>query len=40
MSTRARRARDIGADFVDIKQCHRYLLSEMLCGENRGKYGA
>jgi len=36
----ARRARDIGADFVDIKQCHRYLLSEMLAAKTRpGKYG-
>src|SRR5262249_3799953 len=32
--------RDIGADFVDIKQCHRYLLSEMLAAKARpGKYG-
>ena len=36
----SRRARDIGADFVDIKQCHRYLLSEMLAAKTRpGKYG-
>jgi NADPH2 dehydrogenase len=36
----SRRARDIGADFVDIKQCHRYLLSEMLASKTRpGKYG-
>jgi NADPH2 dehydrogenase len=36
----ARRARDIGADFIDIKQCHRYLLSEMLAAKTRpGKYG-
>lgn len=34
------RARDIGADFIDIKQCHRYLLSEMLAARTRpGKYG-
>jgi NADPH2 dehydrogenase len=34
------RARDIGADFIDIKQCHRYLLSEMLAAKTRpGKYG-
>jgi NADPH2 dehydrogenase len=34
------RARDIGVDFVDIKQCHRYLLSEMLAARTRpGKYG-
>ncbi|MDQ3347661.1 MAG: NADH:flavin oxidoreductase [Acidobacteriota bacterium] len=36
----ALRARDIGVDFVDIKQCHRYLLSEMLAARTRpGKYG-
>jgi NADPH2 dehydrogenase len=36
----ALRARDIGADFVDLKQCHRYLLSEMLAAKTRpGKYG-
>ena len=36
----SRRARDVGADFVDIKQCHRYLLSEMLAAKTRpGKYG-
>jgi NADPH2 dehydrogenase len=36
----ALRARDIGADFIDIKQCHRYLLSEMLAAKTRpGKYG-
>ncbi len=36
----SRRTRDIGADFVDIKQCHRYLLSEMLAAKTRpGKYG-
>jgi 2,4-dienoyl-CoA reductase-like NADH-dependent reductase (Old Yellow Enzyme family) len=36
----SRRVRDIGADFVDIKQCHRYLLSEMLAAKTRpGKYG-
>jgi 2,4-dienoyl-CoA reductase-like NADH-dependent reductase (Old Yellow Enzyme family) len=34
------RTRDIGCDFVDIKQCHRYLLSEMLAARTRpGKYG-
>jgi NADPH2 dehydrogenase len=38
--TAALRARDIGVDFVDIKQCHRYLLSEMLAAKTRpGKYG-
>ena len=36
----ARRARDLGVDFIDIKQCHRYLLSEMLAAKTRpGKYG-
>lgn len=30
----------IGMDFVDIKQCHRYLLSELLGARNRpGEYG-
>jgi NADPH2 dehydrogenase len=30
----------IGCDFVDIKQCHRYLLSELLAARNRpGDYG-
>ena len=30
----------IGCDFVDIKQCHRYLLSELLAAKNRpGEYG-
>jgi len=34
------RARDLGVDFIDIKQCHRYLLSEMLAAKTRpGKYG-
>jgi 2,4-dienoyl-CoA reductase-like NADH-dependent reductase (Old Yellow Enzyme family) len=36
----ALRARDIGVDFIDIKQCHRYLLSELLAAKTRpGKYG-
>jgi NADPH2 dehydrogenase len=36
----ALRVRDLGLDFVDIKQCHRYLLSEMLAARTRpGKYG-
>jgi 2,4-dienoyl-CoA reductase-like NADH-dependent reductase (Old Yellow Enzyme family) len=36
----ARRAFDIGFDFVDIKQCHRYLLSELLAARLRpGPYG-
>lgn len=30
----------LGYDFVDIKQCHRYLLSELLAARNRpGPYG-
>jgi NADPH2 dehydrogenase len=33
-------AAKIGVDFVDIKQCHRYLLSELLAARNRpGKFG-
>jgi 2,4-dienoyl-CoA reductase-like NADH-dependent reductase (Old Yellow Enzyme family) len=33
-------ARDIGFDFVDIKQCHTYLLNELLGGRSRpGRYG-
>ena len=29
-----------GFDFIDIKQCHRYLLNELLASKNRpGKYG-
>jgi NADPH2 dehydrogenase len=36
----ARLAAQIGCDFVDIKQCHRYLLSELLGAKNRpGEYG-
>jgi len=36
----ARLAYNIGVDFVDIKQCHRYLLSELLAAKNRpGAYG-
>ena len=38
--TAARLAEQIGVDFVDIKQCHRYLLSELLAAKNRpGRYG-
>jgi len=38
--TAARLAFQIGCDFVDIKQCHRYLLSELLAAKNRpGPYG-
>jgi 2,4-dienoyl-CoA reductase-like NADH-dependent reductase (Old Yellow Enzyme family) len=33
-------ARAAGFDFVDIKQCHRYLLNELLAARTRaGKYG-
>ena len=36
----ARLARDIGFQFVDVKQCHRYLLSELLAAKTRpGPYG-
>ena len=36
----ARLAAKIGCDFVDLKQCHRYLLSELLAATNRpGSYG-
>lgn len=36
----ARLAARIGCDFIDIKQCHRYLLSELLAAKNRlGEYG-
>lgn len=36
----AQLAAKIGFDFVDIKQCHRYLLSELLAAKNRsGEYG-
>ncbi len=36
----AKLARRMGCDFVDIKQCHRYLLSELLGARTRpGKYG-
>ena len=39
-SPRRRLARDVGFDFVDVKQCHRYLLSELLGARNRpGPYG-
>ena len=33
-------AKRAGVDFVGVKQCHRYLLSEMLAAKKRaGKYG-
>jgi NADPH2 dehydrogenase len=36
----ARLARAVGFDFVDIKQCHRYLLNELLGARNRpGPFG-
>jgi NADPH2 dehydrogenase len=36
----ARSARNAGFDFVDIKQCHSYLLNELLAAHMRsGKYG-
>lgn len=36
----ARLARDAGFDFVDIKQCHTYLLNELLAARHReGAYG-
>ena len=36
----ARLCRDIGCDFIDLKQCHRYLLSELLAARQRpGDFG-
>lgn len=36
----AKLAAKIGCDFIDLKQCHRYLLSELLASKNRaGEYG-
>ena len=36
----AKLAHKVGYQFVDVKQCHRYLLSEMLASKNRpGPYG-
>src|ERR1043165_2873371 len=36
----ARLAYDLGYQFVDVKQCHRYLLSELLAAKSRaGPYG-
>jgi len=36
----ARAACEAGFDFVDLKQCHSYLLDELLAGQTRpGKYG-
>jgi 2,4-dienoyl-CoA reductase-like NADH-dependent reductase (Old Yellow Enzyme family) len=39
-ATAARYAAEAGFDFVDIKQCHRYLLNELLGAHNRpGPFG-
>ena len=39
-ATAARIAADVGADFVDVKHCHGYLLHEFLSAHTRqGKYG-
>ncbi len=36
----AKLAKEVGFDFVDVKQCHRYLLNELLGARNRpGIYG-
>ncbi len=36
----ARMSKEAGCDFIDLKQCHRYLLSELLGARTRpGKYG-
>src|SRR5437764_11787517 len=36
----ARLAAEVGFDFVDVKQCHRYLLNELLGARNRpGPFG-
>jgi len=38
--TTAKLARAVGFDFVDVKQCHRYLLNELLGARNRpGPFG-
>jgi 2,4-dienoyl-CoA reductase-like NADH-dependent reductase (Old Yellow Enzyme family) len=38
--TAARLAAKIGVDFIDLKQCHGYLLSELLAARNRpGSFG-
>ncbi|QJW96295.1 oxidoreductase [Frigoriglobus tundricola] len=38
--TAARLAVEVGFDFIDVKQCHRYLLNELLGARNRpGPYG-
>ena len=39
-ATAAKVAFRVGFDFVDVKQCHRYLLNELLAARSRpGKYG-
>ncbi|MDB5311695.1 MAG: NADH:flavin oxidoreductase [Gemmataceae bacterium] len=39
-TTTARLAVEVGFDFLDVKQCHRYLLNELLGARNRpGPYG-
>jgi NADPH2 dehydrogenase len=36
----AKLAQEAGFDFIDVKQCHRYLLNELLAARSRpGKYG-
>ncbi|MBY0460610.1 MAG: NADH:flavin oxidoreductase, partial [Gemmataceae bacterium] len=36
----AKLAAEVGFDFIDVKQCHRYLLNELLGARNRpGPYG-
>ena len=36
----AKLAKEVGFDFVDVKQCHRYLLNELLGAKNRpGPFG-
>ena len=36
----AKLAVEVGFDFLDVKQCHRYLLNELLGARNRpGPYG-
>ena len=38
--TAAKLAVEVGFDFIDVKQCHRYLLNELLGARNRpGRYG-
>lgn len=38
--TAAKLAVEVGFDFIDVKQCHRYLLNELLGARNRpGPYG-